>query len=63
MNGADLSNLDLRYINFKLANLAGCDLSGADLGNCCLERADLTGACLDVCTITCSELVSNVNFD
>jgi len=47
LNGADLSNLDLRYINFKLANLAGCDLSGANLGNCCLERADLTGACLD----------------
>ena len=45
--GADLSSLDLRYINFKLANLSGCNLSNANLYCCSFERADLTGANLN----------------
>ncbi|XP_051525896.1 BTB/POZ domain-containing protein KCTD9-like [Myxocyprinus asiaticus] len=46
--GADLSRLDLRYINFKMVNLSRCNLTYANL--CCsnLERADLSGANLDV---------------
>uniref|UniRef100_A0A8D2NWD8 BTB/POZ domain-containing protein KCTD9 n=1 Tax=Zosterops lateralis melanops TaxID=1220523 RepID=A0A8D2NWD8_ZOSLA len=45
--GADLSRLDLRYINFKMANLSRCNLAHANL--CCanLERADLSGSVLD----------------
>lgn len=45
--GADLTKLDLRYINFKYANLHGCKLMGANLSWCCLERADLSHAILD----------------
>lgn len=45
--GADLSRLDLRYINFKYANMRGCNLSFANLSWCCLERSDLSHACLD----------------
>lgn len=45
--GADLSKLDLRFINFKYANLQGCKLSGSNLSYCCLERADLSYANLD----------------
>ncbi|KAB0350259.1 hypothetical protein FD755_015001, partial [Muntiacus reevesi] len=47
-DGADLSRLDLRYINFKMANLSRCNLAHANL--CCanLERADLSGSVLDV---------------
>lgn len=45
--GADLSSLDLRYINFKLANLSGCNLANANLYCCSFERADLSGANLD----------------
>uniref|UniRef100_A0A8C8MHJ8 BTB/POZ domain-containing protein KCTD9 n=1 Tax=Oncorhynchus tshawytscha TaxID=74940 RepID=A0A8C8MHJ8_ONCTS len=47
VSGADLSRLDLRYINFKMANLSRCNLTHANL--CCsnLERADLSGANLD----------------
>ncbi|XP_041985179.1 BTB/POZ domain-containing protein KCTD9 [Aricia agestis] len=45
--GADLNRLDLRYINFKYACLAGCNLSHANLSFCCLERADLSAANLE----------------
>ena len=45
--GADLSKLDLRYINFKYANMQGCRLVGSNLSWCCLERADLSHAVLD----------------
>ncbi len=51
MEGVDLSNLDLRNINFKCATLRGCNLSNSDLTNCVFERADLTKATLDVSTI------------
>ncbi|XP_044271849.1 BTB/POZ domain-containing protein KCTD9 [Tribolium madens] len=47
LSGADLSKLDLRYINFKYANLQGCKLTGSNLSYCCLERADLSYANLD----------------
>ncbi|XP_066449615.1 BTB/POZ domain-containing protein KCTD9 isoform X2 [Eleutherodactylus coqui] len=46
-SGADLSRLDLRYINFKMANLSGCNLTQANLCGSCLERADLSGSVLD----------------
>ncbi len=41
---ADLSKLDLRYINLKLANLSEADLSGANMSFCCLERTNMTRA-------------------
>lgn len=47
-SGADLSRLDLRYINFKLADLSGCDLTKANLHSCSFERANLTEAKMDV---------------
>ncbi|KAG5882454.1 hypothetical protein JTB14_036456 [Gonioctena quinquepunctata] len=47
LSGADLSRLDLRFINFKYANLQGCKLIGSNLSWCCLERADLSHAVLD----------------
>lgn len=50
-NGADLSRLDLRYINFKMANLRGVNLSHANLSGANLERADLSMACLDVSAV------------
>ncbi|KAM9312794.1 BTB/POZ domain-containing protein KCTD9 [Gastrophryne carolinensis] len=46
-SGADLSRLDLRYINFKMANLSNCNLTQANLCGACLERADLSGSVLD----------------
>lgn len=45
--GADLSRLDLRYINFKYACLHGCRMLGANLSWCSMERADLSHAQLD----------------
>lgn len=45
--GANLSKLDLRYINFKYAVLRKSNLSGANLSYCNFERADLCGATLD----------------
>lgn len=47
LSGSDLSKLDLRFINFKYANLQGCKLTGSNLSYCCLERADLSHANLD----------------
>uniref|UniRef100_UPI00358F9224 BTB/POZ domain-containing protein KCTD9 n=1 Tax=Myxine glutinosa TaxID=7769 RepID=UPI00358F9224 len=44
---ADLSRLDLRYINFKMATLHGANLSQCNLASASLERADLTCAILD----------------
>lgn len=46
LSGADLSKLDLRFINFKYACLSKCKLNGANLSWCCLERADLSHCCL-----------------
>ena len=45
--GADLSKLDLRFINFKMANMAGVNLSLANLSHCSLERANLSRAWMD----------------
>lgn len=45
--GANLSKLDLRYINFKHANLKKTDFSGANVSYCNFERADLTSAIFD----------------
>lgn len=45
--GADLSKLDLRFINFKFANMQRCKLIGSNLSWCCLERADLSRAVMD----------------
>ncbi|PVD24591.1 hypothetical protein C0Q70_15075 [Pomacea canaliculata] len=45
--GANLSKLDLRYINFKYAILRKANLSGANLSYCNFERADLSSATLD----------------
>lgn len=50
-HGADLSRLDLRYINFKMANLSGANLSHANLSGANLERADLSLACLDAANL------------
>lgn len=47
-NGADLSRLDLHYINFKMASLKGANLLHTNLSGANLERADLSMACLDV---------------
>lgn len=44
---ANLSKLDLRYINFKYAVLKNANLSGANLSYCNFERADLCHAVLD----------------
>ncbi|XP_076469603.1 LOW QUALITY PROTEIN: BTB/POZ domain-containing protein KCTD9-like [Babylonia areolata] len=46
-SGANLSKLDLRYINFKYAILRKANLSGANLSYCNFERADLCSATLD----------------
>jgi hypothetical protein len=46
-SGANLSKLDLRYINFKYAVMRGTDLSGTTLQYCNFERADLSGANFD----------------
>ncbi|XP_059173264.1 BTB/POZ domain-containing protein KCTD9-like [Physella acuta] len=45
--GANLSKLDLRYINFKYAILKNANLSGANLSFCNFERADLCHATID----------------
>lgn len=45
--GANLSKLDLRYVNFKYAILKNANLSGANLSYCNFERADLSKAILD----------------
>ncbi|XP_041477112.1 BTB/POZ domain-containing protein KCTD9-like [Lytechinus variegatus] len=45
--GADLSKLDLKYINFTMSNLSSANLSGANLSYCTLERANLSAAKLD----------------
>ena len=50
-SGANLSRLDLRYINFKFAVMRGTDLSGASLQYCNFERADMSGAKLDGATL------------
>ena len=49
---ANLSKLDLRYINFKYAVLKNANLSGANLSYCNFERADLCHAVLDVSVFT-----------
>ncbi|GFO35703.1 BTB/POZ domain-containing protein kctd9-like [Plakobranchus ocellatus] len=45
--GANLSKLDLRFINFKYAILRRANLSGANLSFCNFERADLGKAVVD----------------
>ncbi|PIK33577.1 putative BTB/POZ domain-containing protein KCTD9 [Apostichopus japonicus] len=45
--GADLAKLDLRFINFKMANLSHANLSGANMAFCSLERTNLSFAKLD----------------
>ncbi|XP_022670291.1 BTB/POZ domain-containing protein KCTD9-like isoform X2 [Varroa jacobsoni] len=57
LEGADLSHLDLRKINFKFTNLRGCRLSNANLSFCCFERADLSGANLESCILKGARLV------
>ncbi|PIK55488.1 putative BTB/POZ domain-containing protein KCTD9 [Apostichopus japonicus] len=47
MSGADLAKLDLRFINFKMANLSHANLSGANMAFCSLERTNLSFAKLD----------------
>ena len=49
--GANLSKLDLRYVNFKYAILKNANVSGANLSYCNFERADMSRAVLDVSTI------------
>lgn len=44
LSRADLSKLDLRFINFKYANFHKAKLMGANLNYCCLERADFSEA-------------------
>ncbi|CAG5118871.1 unnamed protein product [Candidula unifasciata] len=45
--GANLSKLDLRYINFKYAILKNANLAGANLSFCNFERADMRRAVID----------------
>ncbi|BFY98188.1 hypothetical protein BsWGS_01228 [Bradybaena similaris] len=45
--GANLSKLDLRYINFKYAILKNANLAGANLSFCNFERADMRRAIID----------------
>lgn len=47
MSGADLSKLDLRFINLKYAVMQNTILTQANMSCCLLERADLSGAKLD----------------
>ncbi|XP_073239552.1 BTB/POZ domain-containing protein KCTD9-like isoform X2 [Porites lutea] len=56
LDSADLSKLDLRFINFKMANLKKTDLANANLSNCCLERANLSGAHMDGAILSCTRL-------
>lgn len=49
--GANLSKLDLRHINFKYAILRRTNLTSANLSFCNFERADLSGAKLDTANL------------
>ena len=49
--GADLSKLDLRHVNFKYAILRHADMAMSNLTCCNFERADLAGAKLDSATL------------
>src|SRR5262245_13953600 len=61
LSKANLAGLDLRRVNFRLADLGGGQLSGADLrgadlrgaflGGVVLSRANLEGACLKSATL------------
>ena len=51
LEGVDLSRLDLRHINFKMACLRGANLEDADLSGCSLQMADLRHAVLDGATL------------
>lgn len=51
LEGVDLSRLDLRNINFKMACLRGSNLEGADLSGCSLQMADVRHAKLDGATL------------
>jgi len=71
-SGADLSKLDLRYINFKLAILRNCNLSQTDLSYASLERTDLSGSILDganlqgarmICCVAERSSMIKCNFD
>ena len=55
--GADLTKLDLRYVNFKYAILREADLSGANLSYCNFERADLSHARLDNAILSGAKLL------
>ena len=44
---ANLSRMDLRYVNFKYANLRRANLGGANLSYCNFERADMSYGKLD----------------
>ena len=55
--GADLSKLDLRYVNFKYAVMKNTNLSGANLSSCNFERADLSGAILDNATLSQAKML------
>ncbi|CAH1784254.1 unnamed protein product [Owenia fusiformis] len=46
-SGAQLHKLDLRYINFKYANLQNVNFSCANISYCNFERADIANAVLD----------------
>jgi len=47
LEGANLSKLDLRHVNFKYAILRKANLTSANLSYCNFERADLSVAKLD----------------
>ncbi|XP_074642169.1 BTB/POZ domain-containing protein KCTD9-like [Tubulanus polymorphus] len=49
--GANLSRLDLRYINFKYAKMQSVNFCGANLAYCNFERADLSKAKFDGSTL------------
>jgi BTB/POZ domain-containing protein KCTD9 len=49
--GCDLSKLDLRYVNFKFANLRNVDFTNANLSYCNFERAVLQGILTWLCCI------------
>lgn len=51
LNNADLSKLDLSFINFKYAQMRNCNFKNANLTHCCLERADLSNSNLNGCTL------------
>ncbi|XP_006611355.1 BTB/POZ domain-containing protein KCTD9 isoform X2 [Apis dorsata] len=55
--GADLSQLDLRNINFKYAIMRGCSLAGSNLSGCCFERADLSHANLQGAVLSCVRML------